>query len=184
MVLLESENIPLGTLAPHFDNLAGIDGKNYSAGDFLDKKILIVVFMCNHCPYVQAVIGRLIAIQRDYANKGVQMIGINPNDAERYPDDSFAKMQEFAAEKGINFVYVRDDSQQVARDYKAQCTPDIFVYDSKRELIYHGRIDDNWKDESQVSKQELRIALDAYLHDGSIIEPQYPSMGCSIKWKE
>jgi peroxiredoxin len=162
--------------------LPATDGQTYSPSDFDDKKILAIIFMCNHCPYVKAVIDRLIAIQSDYAEKGVQLIGINANDSENYPEDSFEAMQEWVEEIGINFPYLHDESQEVAKAYQAQCTPDIYVFDQKRQLAYHGRIDDNWQDESLVTKQDLRTALDAIL-EGQEIPEQYPSMGCSIKWR-
>ena len=182
MVLLESLNLPLKTPIIPF-SLPATDGKTYTQDDFADKKILILIFMCNHCPYVHAIIDRLIAIQSDYAEKGVQLIGINANDAEGYPEDSFPAMQEWVQERGINFVYLHDESQEVARAYKAQCTPDIYMFDTARQLVYHGRIDDNWKEENGVTKNELRDALDLTLAGQPITEKQYPTMGCSIKWK-
>lgn len=182
MALLESLPLHLGNEIIPF-SLPATDGKGYGPLDFQDKAILVVIFMCNHCPYIQATIDRMIAIQRDYQAKGVQLIGINANDAENYPEDSFEAMQAWAAEKGMNFPYLYDESQEVARAYQAQCTPDIYVFDQARLLRYHGRIDDNWKDESAVTKQELREALDALLEGRPVSEDQKPSMGCSIKWK-
>ncbi|MFH0837890.1 MAG: thioredoxin family protein [Patescibacteria group bacterium] len=182
MVLLKSIQLPMGTPVIDF-SLPATDGKTYSPSDFSGKKILVIIFMCNHCPYVQAVIDRLIAIQADYAEKGVQLIGINANDAENYPEDSFEAMREWVGERGINFPYFHDESQEVAKVYQAQCTPDIYVFDQNRKLAYHGRIDDNWQEEDKVTKKELRTALDALLAGTSIPEPQHPSMGCSIKWK-
>jgi len=164
-------------------SLPATDGKGYGQMDFKDKKAIVIIFMCNHCPYVHAVIDRLIAIQADYANKGVQLIGINANDSKNYPEDSFEAMQEWATERGINFPYLHDESQAVARSYQAQCTPDIYVFDQAKKLAYHGRIDDNWQEESEVTKQDLREALDAIIEDNPVPEPQKPSMGCSIKWK-
>ncbi|MFH1720013.1 MAG: thioredoxin family protein [Patescibacteria group bacterium] len=181
MVLLESSKMEMGTPAPDF-LLTGTDGQKYSLGSFAGKKLLVIVFMCNHCPYVQAVLDRLIAIQTDYSFKRVRVIGINPNDAVSYPDDNFANMVELVNEKGINFVYLRDESQDAAKAYGAQCTPDIFVYDGERKLVYHGRIDDNWREPENVTRNELRDALDALLEGGKPAENQNPSMGCSIKW--
>ena len=182
MVLLESLNIPLGTPIIDF-NLPATDGKTYSPSNFPDKKILVIIFMCNHCPYVHAIINRLIAIQSDYADKSVQLIGINANDSENYPEDSFESMKNFMVERGINFIYLHDEDQFVAKAYKAQCTPDIYIFDSNRKLVYHGRIDNNWQDESAVTKQELREALDAILSGNPVSENQLPTIGCSIKWK-
>ncbi len=179
MVLLESEKIEMGTLAADFE-LPGVDGKNYSLADFGDKKVLVVAFICNHCPYVKAVIDRIVDIQNDYKDKGVALVAISSNDAENYPDDGFEKMKEMAAETGLE-IYLYDESQEVA-----QCTPDIFVYKNEGgewKLGYHGRIDDNWKDESAVEKQEMREALDVLVEGGDFEGEQYPSMGCSIKWK-
>jgi len=182
MVLLESFKLPLNTPIINF-NLPGVDDKTYNPSDFANKEILVIIFMCNHCPYVHAVIDRLIAIQSDYEDKGVQLIGINANDATNYPEDSFDAMKEWVVEKAVNFVYLHDEDQSVAKAYKAQCTPDIYVFDKSRQLVYHGRIDDNWQDESQVTKHELREALDAILSRSPLSEKQLPTIGCSIKWK-
>lgn len=182
MVLLKSLSLPMGNDIIPF-NLPATDGKNYSLADFSDKKILVIIFMCNHCPYVIGVIDRLISIQSDYASKGVQLIGINANDSERYPEDSFEAMQNWVMEKGINFTYLHDESQEVAKAYQAQCTPDIFVFDGNKKLAYHGRIDDNWQQEHLVKKRDLRAALDSILEGGAVEGSQTPSMGCSIKWR-
>lgn len=191
MTLMKSLNLPLGTDIIDF-KLPGTDGKEYSPADFADKKILVIIFMCNHCPYVLAVLDRLNVVQKDYAEKGVQLVGINANDAESYPDDSFENMQKMVKDGKVQFTYLHDESQEVARAYQAQCTPDIYVFDRGRKLAYHGRIDDNWpvrpghpggKDESAVQKQELRAALDALLAGQPITQKQRPTMGCSIKWK-
>lgn len=182
MTLLESLPLHLGKDIIPF-SLPATDGKGYGPLEFKNKKVLVVIFMCNHCPYVKAVIDRLIAIQNDYADKGVQLIGINANDAEGYPEDSFEAMQAWVKEKGINFPYLYDESQAVAESYQAQCTPDIYVFDQNRKLAYHGRIDDNWKEEDKVTKQELREALDTILAGKGAPETQHPSIGCSIKWR-
>lgn len=182
MTLLESLSLPLNTPIIDF-SLPATDGKTYSQSDFDEKKVLVLIFMCNHCPYVHAVIDRLISIQSDYADKDVQLIGINANDSENYPEDSFDAMKDWIEERGINFVYLHDEDQSVAKAYKAQCTPDIYMFDSDRKLVYHGRIDDNWKDESAVTKNELRDVLDAILENRPITESQLPTIGCSIKWK-
>ncbi|MBI5755221.1 thioredoxin family protein, partial [Candidatus Peregrinibacteria bacterium] len=163
--------------------LPGVDGKHYSLEDFSDKNILVIIFMCNHCPYVKAVIDRIIEIDRDYAGQGVQMVGINSNEDVTYPDDSFDAMKVFAKKKKIRFPYLRDESQEVAHSYDAVCTPDIFVYDTKRTLVYRGRIDDNWQDVSKTTSHDLRDALSALISGKKPAEHQHPSMGCSIKWK-
>lgn len=182
MALLESLPLHLGKDIIPF-SLPATDGKGYGPLDFKDKEILVIIFMCNHCPYIKATIDRMIAIQKDYQEKGVQLVGINANDSENYPEDSFEAMQAWVKEKGINFPYLHDESQEVAKAYQAQCTPDIYVFNQHRKLTYHGRIDDNWKDESAVSKHDLREALDTILTRKPVSSDQKPSMGCSIKWK-
>ncbi|MDP7554562.1 MAG: thioredoxin family protein [Nitrospinota bacterium] len=182
MTLLNSKMVPLGTKAIDFD-LPGTDDKNYSLDFFKDKKVLVVIFMCNHCPYVIAVLERIIAMQNDYADKGVQLIGINPNDTVNYPEDSFENMKKIVKEKNVPFPYLIDESQNIARKYDAVCTPDIYVYGNERTLIYRGRIDDSWQKESKVTQRDLREALDAILKGNPVSEEQTPSMGCSIKWK-
>lgn len=182
MVLLESTMVPLGTAAHDF-NLKGIDDRMYSLKDFADKKILVIIFMCNHCPYVQAVWDRLNNLQNDFKERGVQLVGINPNAANpNYPADNFEEMKKAPEEFGMNFPYLIDETQEVARAYGAACTPDIFVYDKDRKLVYRGRIDDNWQDESAVTKRELACALEASLDYKNVVESQRPSIGCSIKW--
>ncbi len=171
----------LGDQAPGFD-LPGVDGKNYSLGSFKDRQILVFVFTCNHCPYVQAWEDRLIAIQRDYESKGVGLIAINANETKNYPEDSFEKMVVRAREKKFNFPYLRDEDQSVARAYDAACTPEIFVFDSARQLRYHGRVDDNHQNPGQVKSHDLRNALDDLAGNRPIRIPETQAMGCSIKW--
>ena len=175
--------LPPGTPAPPFE-LPGVDGKTYALEDFANAKVLVVVFTCNHCPYAQAAEDRLVAIQRDYGPRGVQLVAINPNDASRYPDDSFEKMKERSWQKGFNFPYLRDETQQVARAYRAACTPDIYVFGPDRRLVCQTRLDDNWQDPSKVQRHDLREILDAVLEGRPLPFEPVPSMGCSIKWKE
>jgi peroxiredoxin len=182
MVLLESLNFPMGSPAIDF-SLMGADGKEYSLADFEPARVLVIVFMCNHCPYVQAIWDRLVALQDKYQDKGVQFVGINPNFHPDYPEDSIEKMKEYVEQYGMNFPYLQDKTQEVAKDYQAQCTPDIYVFDSDRHLAYHGRLDDNWQNEGQVSRHDLHDALAAILA-GEEIQEQFVSMGCSIKWQE
>ncbi len=183
MVLLESEMVALGRPL-HTFSLKGIDGKVYTQEYFDDALAGVVVFMCNHCPYVKATIDRLVAIEEDYRNQGVKMIGINANDPLKYPDDDLEHMREFAKEKNIAFPYLVDETQEVAKAFKAVCTPDIFVYDFEQKLAYRGRIDDNWQNPQLVARHELREALDALVAGKSPQTEQFPSMGCSIKWKQ
>jgi peroxiredoxin len=182
MPVMHSKGMPIGTPAPPFE-LPGVDGETRSLDSFSDAELLVVVFTCNHCPYAIASEDRLIALQNDYRAKGVQVVAINPNDAVSYPDDSFDKMKQRAAEKRFNFPYLRDESQEVARAYDAACTPDIFVFGQDRKLVYNGRIDDNWKEPEKVTRHELREVLDAALQGKSVDFEHTPSMGCSIKWK-
>lgn len=183
MTLLESINISLGTLAPDF-SLTGVGGKIYDLSDFSDAKILVVVFMCNHCPYVQAIWGRLVKLQEKYKDRGVQFVGINPNKNPDYPEETIEHMEKYFAKYQMNFPYLIDETQEVAREYGAVCTPDIFVFDSERKLAYHGRVDDNWKDERGVTRNELEEALMALLKREKPSDIQNSSRGCSIKWRE
>lgn len=183
MSLIESFQVQLGSKAPGF-RLRGTDDRVHDLSEYEHASVLAVIFMCNHCPYVQACIERLVVLQRDFEDRGVQFVGINANDSKDYPDDSFEEMKIFAEKMGVNFPYLHDESQEVARNYHAACTPDIFVYDGKRELVYHGRIDNNWKDTSMATTHELRDALEALVSGGLPVPVQHPSMGCSIKWRE
>lgn len=139
-------------------------------------------FTCNHCPYVQAWEDRLIAIQRDYDPKGVQLVGINSNETKNYPEDSFDKMVIRAREKRFNFPYLRDEDQAVARAYDAACTPEIYLFNGERRLQYHGRVDDNYQTPKGVKSHDLRNALDDLLANRPVRTPETPAMGCSIKW--
>jgi len=172
----------LGEKAADF-KLKGTDGKTHALADYGDKPVLIVVFSCNHCPYVVAYEDRMIAIQRDYAAKGVQLLAINSNDAEEYPEDSFAEMVKRAKEKSFDFPYLRDDSQAVARAYGATHTPHLFVFDKGRTLAYTGKIDDNWQEPAKVKQRYLRDALDALVGGKKPSEPETHAIGCTIKWK-
>lgn len=182
MALLNSTMTPLGTPAHDF-NLPGIDGKMYSLESFKDKKVLAVIFMCNHCPYVKAVLQRLIDLQNDFADREVRLVGINSNDAVKYPDDSMENMKKTAEEKNFSFPYLFDETQNTARQYGAVCTPDIYVYGEERKLLYRGRIDDNWESPGNVKQRDLRNAIDCILNGREVAGEQIPSMGCSIKWK-
>lgn len=182
MAVMHSKGMAVGTPAPSF-SLPGVDGKTWSLDSFEDAELLVVVFTCNHCPYAIASEDRLIEIQNDYREKGVELVAISPNDVEKYPDDSFDKMKERAADKAFPFPYLYDESQDVARAYDAACTPDIFVFDRERKLLYNGRIDDNWQEPEQVTRRDLRAVLDAALEGRTVDFEHVPSMGCSIKWK-
>lgn len=181
-MLVSSYSLPLGTSAPPF-SLPGADGKTWSLADFQDRKVLVVVFTCNHCPYAQAWEGRLLDIQRDYGPKGVGLVGINPNDERQYPQDSMAEMVKRARAKGYNFPYLRDESQAVARAYGAQVTPHVLVFDAQRTLRYQGRVDDNHENPKLVKTRDLRSALDSLLAGSAPPAAETPALGCSVKWK-
>lgn len=172
----------LGDKAPDF-SLQGVDGKTYALKDFGAASALVVVFSCNHCPYVQAYEDRMIALQRDYEAKGARFALINSNEADNYPEDSFANMAARAQKLGYNFPYLRDETQQVARAYNATHTPHLFVFDAQRRLAYTGKIDDNWQDAAAVKQPFLREALDDILAGRAPRLAQTQAIGCTIKWK-
>jgi peroxiredoxin len=175
--------MPVGTALPDF-HLPATDGRWYTPASFADAALLVVVFTCNHCPYAIASEDRLIALQREYRARGVQFVLVNPNDASRYPDDSFPEMARRAEEKDFPFPYLHDETQEVARAFDAACTPDIFVFDHGRTLRYNGRIDDNWQQPARVTRHDLRTVLDDLLAGRPVSIDPVASMGCSIKWKE
>ncbi len=181
LTTLDSVGLPLGASAVDFQ-LKGVDGKTHSLNSFSDKKALVVIFSCNHCPYVQAYEDRMVQIQKDYSAKGVTLVAINSNDDTGYPEDSYPNMIKRAKERGFNFPYLRDNSQEIAKKYGAICTPHVFAFDQQRRLQYKGRIDDNRNPDS-VKTKDLRNALDAILagHKPSVQETR--PFGCSVKWK-
>ena len=179
---MATNTLKIGSPAPDF-NLLGIDGKKYSLASFKDKKALIVIFSCNHCPYVQAYEDRIKQIQKDYQSKGVEFIAINSNEDKGYPEDSFENMKKRAAEQKFNFLYLRDEDQSVARAYDATHTPEIFVFDGNRKLAFHGKIDDNWQEPNKVKNHYLKDALDELLAGKEISVPETFTIGCTIKWK-
>uniref|UniRef100_A0A832G6K6 Thioredoxin family protein n=1 Tax=Ignavibacterium album TaxID=591197 RepID=A0A832G6K6_9BACT len=180
---MATDKLKIGSKAPDF-NLLGVDNKFYSLDSFADKKILIVIFSCNHCPYVQAYEQRIISIQKDFAEKGVQIVAINSNEDKNYPEDSFDEMIKRSSEKQFNFPYLRDETQEVAKAYGATHTPEIFLFDQERKLRYHGKIDDNWKEPEKVKYQYLRNAIEEVLEGKEVSIPETFSIGCTIKWKQ
>lgn len=180
---MNTEELKIGSNAPAFNNLPGTDGKKYSLSSFADRKIAVVVFSCNHCPYVQAYEDRMMAFQRDYAAKGVQLIAINSNETVHYPEDNFDEMIKRAKSKNFNFPYLRDDDQAVANAYGATHTPEFLVFDEQRKLRYRGKFDDNYQNPSAIKAQYLRNAVDALLTGKEVAEPETYSIGCTIKWK-
>lgn len=170
MVLLKSSMVPLGTDAPDFE-LQGIDGQRHSLERYQDKKIFVIVFMCNHCPYVQKIWDDLVTLEKQMSSE-VQFLSINSNANLNYPEDSFENMKKYAAEKKQSFPYLFDKDQTVAKVFQAQCTPDIFVYNSNRKLAYRGAF------------EGLGPAIQALLHGQKPSGEQKHSMGCSIKWND
>ncbi|MBF0310034.1 MAG: thioredoxin family protein [Magnetococcales bacterium] len=183
MALLHTPPGDLGSPAAPF-SLPGVDGRTWSLSDFSQEAVLVVMFICNHCPYVQAIEERLIRLARELQPRGARFVGINSNDTVAYPEDSFDNMKKRAKQKGYPFLYLLDATQEVARSYGAVCTPDFFVYDSQRTLRYRGRLDDSPRNEDAVTRQEMREAILALLEGKTVAEPQNPAMGCSMKWKD
>jgi peroxiredoxin len=175
--------LPLGTRAPDF-TLPNIDGQTVSLCDYADAPALLVIFMCNHCPYVKHVAAGLVELGRDYQAKGVAVVAINSNDAASYPDDSPKAMIREAQQQGYTFPYLYDETQEVAKAYMAACTPDFYVFDGDQKLVYRGQMDASRPDSGiPVTGEDLRRALDQVLAGKSVAGVQKPSIGCNIKWK-
>jgi peroxiredoxin len=175
--------LPLGTAAPDF-KLPDTNGKIVALADFKDKAALLVIFMCNHCPYVVHIRAGLAQLARDYVPKNIGIVGINANDAKNYPADSPAKMKDEVKTAGYIFPYLYDESQAVAKAYRAACTPDIFLFDQNRKLVYRGQFDASRPGNGvPVTGKDLRAALDAVLAGKPVSEKQTASIGCNIKWK-
>ena len=178
---MATDTLKIGSLAPDF-NLPATDGKKYSLNTFTGKKALVVVFSCNHCPYVQAYEDRIIEIQKDYS-KDVQVIAISSNEDINYPEDSFENMKVRAQTKKFNFPYLHDETQNIAKAYGATHTPEIFLFDKERKLVFHGKIDDNWQEPQSVKSKYLRNAIDELLSGKQISVPETFTIGCTIKWR-
>jgi peroxiredoxin len=173
----------LGTLAPDF-RLPDTNGTPVSLSDFAKSPVLLVVFMCNHCPFVKHIRAGLAQFARDYQPRGLAMFGINSNDVASYPDDTPAKMAEEVKAAGYTFPYLYDETQAVAKAYRAACTPDFFLYDRDRRLVYRGQFDDSRPSNGRpVTGTDLRAAVDALLTGRPVSAEQRPSIGCNIKWK-
>ena len=184
MALTESTMPKLGLQAPAFVLPDVLSGKTVSLATFEDKKALLVMFICNHCPFVKHVRHELARIGRDYGSKSLGIVAINANDVSSHPDDAPDKMKQAAAEWGLSFPYCYDESQQTARAYQAACTPDFYVFDAGRRLVYRGQLDDSRPENSKpITGNDLRAALDAVLEDRPVPARQTPSIGCNIKWK-
>lgn len=166
-------------------SLVGVDDKTYSLSDFQTAKYLALVFSCNHCPYVVASEREYIELQTEYGPKGFQFVAINTNSANPdYPSDSFENMKKRAAEKNFNFPYLDDATQEISRAYGAGRTPEVYLFDAKRKLVYHGRINDNPRNLDEITRHDLKIALDELLEGNPISMPVNTALGCSIKFVE
>ena len=183
MVKTASTMLPLGTVAPDF-SLPNVDGSTVSLADLADASALLVVFMCNHCPFVIHLQDALAEFGREYQAKGLALVGINANDVSTYPDDNPEQMKRTAEQVGYTFPYLYDETQATAKAYRAACTPDFFLFDGKRKLVYRGQFDNSRPGNGRpVTGADLRAACNAVLAGEEIPEPQKPSIGCNIKWK-
>ena len=183
MAATASTMLPLGTSAPDF-NLPDTEGNMVSLGDFEQAPALLVIFMCNHCPYVKHVLNNLAELIKEYQEKGVAVVGINSNDVDSYPEDGPEMMAQKSEDAGFTFPYLYDETQEVAKKYRAACTPDFFLFNKKRKLVYRGQMDDSRPGNNiPVTGADLKAVLDALLKGKKIPTEQKPSMGCNIKWK-
>ncbi|MCW9705981.1 thioredoxin family protein [Fodinibius salsisoli] len=179
-----STMMELGTQAPDFKLFDTVNNQLVSLQDFANAKGLLVVFMCNHCPYVLHILDEFVVAARDLQQKGIGVVTISSNDVENYPDDSPVKMAALAREKQFSFPYLYDGSQEVAQAYRAACTPDLFLFDENDKLVYRGQFDDSRPgNDKPVNGNDLREAVELLL-DGKVKDEQKPSMGCNIKWKK
>ena len=183
MAVTASEMLSLGTKAPDF-NLPDTTGKMVSLNDFREARAFLVIFMCNHCPFVKHILDGLVALIKEYQAKECIVVAINSNDATNYPDDSPEVMAKVAIEAGFTFPYLYDETQKVAKAYRATCTPDFFLFDSNKMLVYRGQMDGSRPGNGiQVTGADLTAAIDAVLEGKPVCEEQKPSIGCNIKWK-
>lgn len=182
MALTYTPKGELGHSCPDF-LLPSVDGQTFSLKDWNEKKVLIIGFICNHCPYVKAIEDRLVSLAQSWNGTPAQFVGICSNDPAEYPEDNPTELKKRWEEKSYGFPYLIDEDQSVARSFGAVCTPDFFVYDQNRRLAYRGRLDDSWRNPAAVQAQELKGAVEALLAGRPVDSVQNPSMGCSIKWK-
>jgi peroxiredoxin len=183
MVMTASTMLPLGIKAPDF-SLVSVDGGMVSLADFDKAPALLVIFMCNHCPFVKHLADALADLGREYQEKGAAIVGINSNDSDTHPEDSPEQMVHEAMLRGYTFPYLYDEDQAVAKAYRAACTPDFFLFDRERKLVYRGQFDSSRpKSDLPITGEDLRRALDAVLAGKQPPEKQVPSIGCNIKWK-
>jgi len=183
-VATPSTMLPLGTSAPDFELLDVTADSLVSRDDFAERPALLVMFICNHCPYVLHVIDEIASLGREYQGRGVAVVAISSNDVGSHPQDGPEPMAVFASERDLTFPYLYDETQSVAQAYRAACTPDLFLFDASRQLVYRGQLDGSRpSNDVPVDGRDLRAALDATLAGEPISEPQLPSLGCNIKWK-
>jgi peroxiredoxin len=178
-----SDRFPLGSVLPRFE-LLNVDGKTVDADYFNDAKASLVVFACNHCPYVKGSEEMLMSIVRRFQGQGLKTVAISSNDAAKYPEDSYEKMQEKAAQMDLPYPYLYDESQQVAKSFDAACTPELYLFDAARALVYHGTINDSPRDPTKVTRDYLSDAVVAVLAGRSPSHQFVHPIGCSIKWKD
>lgn len=178
---MSTKTLKIGSALPQF-SLKSVDGQIYKPESFKDKKVLIVIFSCNHCPYVQAYESRIIELQRIY-EKDAAIIAISSNDAVKYPEDSFEKMGKRAAEQHFNFPYLYDEDQSIAKAFDASHTPEVFLFNAERKLSFHGKIDDNWQEPDNVKSRYLNDAIVEVLNNEEVSVPETFTIGCTIKWK-
>jgi len=183
MALTYNPKANLGESLPSF-LIKDVFGKEHDLQSLAQGKVFCLMFICNHCPYVKAIEDRLIELAHAYREKGAQFAGVCSNDPTDHPEDTVENLKKRAEEKNYGFPYLVDESQEVAQKIGAVCTPDLFLYDKDSKLFYRGRLDDSWRNPSQVKSQDLKMAIDAALSGMAAPKEQIPSMGCSIKWKE
>ena len=180
-----STMLPLGTVLPSFALTDAVSGRTLTSQDIRGTKGTLVMFLCNHCPFVQHVLPELKRLDDDYSGKGIAIVAINSNDLVAFPQDGPPHMKELAAQQGWSFPFLMDETQDVARAYGAACTPDFFLFDSENALAYRGRLDETRpKTDAKPHGRDLRAALDAVVAGRAPVGEQLPSVGCNIKWKE
>lgn len=184
MARRQSRMLPLGTAAPRFALRDTVSGRAVALEDFASSPALLIAFICNHCPFVKHILDGFVAFARDFGARGLAVVAISPNDAESYPEDAPAEMSRVAKLKGFTFPYLYDESQEVAKAYQAICTPDFFLFDRERRLVYRGQFDGSRPgNRIPVTGSDLRAAAEALLRGLAVPTQQTPSVGCSIKWK-
>lgn len=184
MVLTASTMLPLGTKAPEFHLPEVVSGENISLANFADKKALLVMFICRHCPFVKHIQQELANLGKDYFNSDLGIVAISANDAQNYPNDAPESLKEMSTELGFKFPFCYDETQETAQAYTAACTPDFFLFDQERKLVYRGQLDDSRPSNNKpVTGADLRAAIEAVLVDQAVTSEQIPSVGCNIKWK-